>query len=97
MEFLIHYHVTIALFIAGAGIILFRAGSLMQIAEEWKDRGLTDTSYGSLLLMAGGSTLIAISAAITQHWFIAVLSFVPIEWTMIYLKLKDHLRSRRRK
>ncbi|HXF91173.1 MAG TPA: hypothetical protein VNK46_00315 [Nitrospiraceae bacterium] len=38
-------------------LLALLAGSALQIAEEWRSRGLTDTSYVSLLCTAAGSAM----------------------------------------
>ena len=52
-----------ALWLAPVGIVVLAFGGLLQIWEEWEARGLTDTSYRSLLLMAAGPAMIALGVA----------------------------------
>lgn len=73
------------------GVLCLAASSLKQIAEEWTTRGLTDTSYSALLLLAIGSLALGLQAAIVEHSYTAFFPGVVfgIACWLLYLKAKD--------
>lgn len=81
-----------------AGLILYALGAFLQIAEEWRQRGLTDTSYRSLICLVAGPTLVAIWALSLQHWAIAAITYIPglLAAVLLGLKVRDLLRTKLR-
>lgn len=79
-----------------AGIVLFSLGGFIQIVEEWRARGLTDTSYKSLCCLAAGPALIGYAAIDGREYAVAAAAALPalLAAAMIALKLRDRLRSK---
>mgnify|MGYP001601445993 CR=1 FL=1 len=79
------------------GLVLYAAGAIWGIAEEWRDRGLTDTSFPSLLLLSVGPALIALWAWSAGRPATALTVLLPTGafLVMILCKARDRLRMRR--
>jgi hypothetical protein len=78
------------------GLALYAAGAFLQIAEEWRQRGPTDTSYVSLAALVAGPGLVALAVVGTQHWGLVLVTALPsalAAWLLAW-KLRDALRSR---
>lgn len=77
------------------GMILYGLGAFLQIAEEWKERGLTDTSFKSLLCLTLGPGLVAYHAIQTHGLSLAIASAAPaaLAAVLLYLKLSAVVRS----
>ncbi len=73
------------------GVLCLAASSLKQIAEEWKTRGLTDTSYPALALLAIGSLALVLHAALIEQSWTAGVPAIPLTLAigLLYLKVKD--------
>ena len=75
------------------GLTLILAADYLQILEEWKTRGLTDTSVKVLLMLIAGPALIA------YHWqhrepvwiFYGFTGSAGIAGCLLFLKLRDFL------
>ena len=79
------------------GLMLYGAGSFLQIWEEWQERGLTDTSFKSLGLLILGPACIAWATRELHSATLAVAAGLPgllAAWLYIW-KLRDWLRSKR--
>jgi len=78
------------------GLVLYAGSSLLQIAEEWKTRGLTDTSFTSLALLIVGCGLIGASVMLRGHaWAeLAVLAPAGVAVTLFAMKVRDNWRSK---
>ena len=59
------------------GLIFYALGAFLQIAEEWQERGLTDTSYTSLACLTLGPGLLALWAFQTHSLWMAVVTAAP--------------------
>ncbi len=74
------------------GLVLYAGGALLQIVEEWAERGLTDTSYGSLACLTVGPGLVAVYAFHTHSGWLAAVTVLPavlaagmFAWKLRYL------------
>lgn len=81
-----------------AGLLLLLAADYIQIAEEWKARGLTDTSYKVVLSLIAGPLCIAygfkdIGQAPYAYLFTGLAVCAGI---MLSLKLRDFIQTRYR-
>lgn len=70
------------------GVGLLHVALLKTIVEEWKTRGLTDTSYFTFLCLAAGDGLLAYNAF---PWLYAALGFPALG---LGLKLRDFLYTK---
>ena len=81
------------------GLLALSFSTLKQIQEEWKTRGLTDTSYSALTgLILGG--LVPVWAYLSDlPIYIPVLTAIGpvIGMAMVYLKMKDLFNTTRRR
>lgn len=59
------------------GLALYGLGAFLQIAEEWRERGLTDTSYTSLACLAVGPALVALWALGAHSAWVAAATALP--------------------
>lgn len=86
--------------LATFGVVLYTAGVVKSVVEEWPERGLTDTSYTSLWCWLMGSGALCAWAVASQPIAVGVCGAVP---PMIYgywigRKLQDgQAVSRRRR
>ena len=71
------------------GMVLYAAGALGQIAEEWPQRGLTDTSFRSLVALTLGPALMAwATARLGLHPGLAIVMGLPAVLAALGLALK---------
>jgi len=80
------------------GLMAILIANYLQIAEEWKQRGLTDTSYRVMFLLAVGPGCAAYGfdlEALPWHT-LAYAGFTFLALAMIYAKTRDRLASRYR-
>lgn len=80
------------------GVIIILVANYLQIAEEWKQRGLTDTSYRVILLLCAGPSLVAKAFYDEgQLYYTAVFGlFAGAALLMGWMKLKAHVITRYR-
>ena len=81
-----------------AGLILYALGAFVQIAQEWRARGLTDTSYPVLLLLAAGPGCLAYAAVDGHARLLVIAATVApavLALGLVALKLRDRLRTLR--
>jgi hypothetical protein len=78
------------------GILALLAADYVQIVEEWKTRGLTDTSYKVLVLLVSAPAMIAYGFYSLHSLELAVVfgMFAVFSSLMLLLKLKDTLLTR---
>jgi hypothetical protein len=80
------------------GALLLLAANYLQIAEEWRQRGLTDTSFKVILLLILGPALVAYGSDLEAlPWHTLGYSvFAGLAGIMFYLKARDLIVSRYR-
>ena len=73
------------------GVLCLAASALKQIQEEWRTRGLTDTSYSALLLLALGSLALVLHAAMVEQSWTAGVPALPLALALglLFMKAKD--------
>ena len=77
---------------------IISAGIALSIYEEWGDRGLTDTSYNTLIAWVLGLCGVAAWGIIDSNSMVFLVAIVPallfLYW--IALKVADRSRGRRK-
>ena len=75
------------------GLIALSFSTLKQIHEEWRTRGLTDTSFLSLTgLILGSCVSVWAYRQALPAWLIGVSAAGPLFGMVLFgLKLRDHL------
>jgi hypothetical protein len=80
------------------GLLLLLVANYLQIAEEWRQRGLTDTSFKVILLLIVGPAMVAYGSdfeALPWHT-LGYSIFAGLAAVMGYLKARDVIMSRYR-
>lgn len=78
--------------LADIGALCLAASALKQIWEEWPTRGITDTSYSALLLLAVGSVALMLDDVLVEgNWPAALLPglCLAIACALIWIKSRD--------
>lgn len=80
------------------GLVFYALGAFLQIAEEWQERGLTDTSYTSLACLTVGPGLLALWAFQAHSPWLAVVTALPAALAvgLFFWKLRYLIRTRLR-
>ena len=81
------------------GMLLYTAGVMKSVHEEWAEHGLTDTSYTSLWLWCLGSLSVFVWSCSAQPFWVSIPSVIPV---LVYgrwlgTKLHDGLTISRRR
>lgn len=80
------------------GLAVYALGAFLQIAEEWAERGLTDTSYTSLACLVVGPSCVALWAFHAHSLWVALLTVVPagLAFGLFLWKLRYLVRTKLR-
>ena len=78
------------------GLLALSFSTLKQIQEEWKTRGLTDTSYTALAgLITGGCVTAWAYKTGLPEWMVVVTAIGPSLGVWLFLwKLRDKTRTK---